>query len=808
MLTVYQSSSYIREFSKNGIVVSATMIGEHHHSRPGFKIVLDNGQTGTYYLYDYYEYLLFHNYVNDPNTMFTIKYDTQKIMVTVEDQQLFFNSIFVNNFIMFLGAKISKTFDIKNILAQDILQTVSDKINFPKIDVKLYEYQKNTVRWMNQLESHNDEYKFNISTSFKDIDPNINVDYYFNSVTKKSSDKQESLHFKTSGGILADEMGLGKTLMSITNVLVDDYEPKHKVEDDLFQTKATLIIAPSHLAAQWIADMEKCNCGIKVLSVTTKNDHKNLTYEQYMETDFVVVTHQFLSNISYYINLPYSKKVTASGLDFYDRKKKIEACVKGIVTNKKFTEKAPYLEAFKWRRIIIDEGHELIGKFQSGRVESYLTHWIGNINSHFNWVVSGTPFTSKTSFMDMLDFLKFKVNFNGSWISVKELETYVKFNDYIAKNILKSIMNKNTKKLVKNELQIPEHKEELVKIIMTAMEKSLYDSKAMHKGYDKMQLRQLCCHPMIADQQWNEFGSDKVINLEDIKEQLIKKHKGRMLEYQQKISKLDPKAKEYNMLKKNYENIITESNFLLKVFDDSHDEDDENDESECPICRCPIDELAITKCGHKFCQECIEEALKFSTSSKQCPLCASPLKPDEIFYKKIIGSEQTKKINPLITKYGSKLGTLISYCRKLILNPNNKIILFSQFDRMLQLIGVTLADNGVENTIIKGNVYQRKKAIHKFRKGDSAPVMMLSTDHAASGTNLTEANHIIFIDPVDGTKEEVDAIEKQAIARAVRIGQENEVKVIRMITAESIEEEIWKKSNPQSKLESSMVMDA
>lgn len=78
-----------------------------------------------------------------------------------------------------------------------------------------------------------------------------------------------------------------------------------------------------------------------------------------------------------------------------------------------------------------------------------------------------------------------------------------------------------------------------------------------------------------------------------------------------------------------------------------------------------------------------------------------------------------------------------------------------------------------------------------------ANVIMLSLDHAASGTNLTEASHIFLIgtssgtcgsdinvfalDPVSGTREEALATERQAIGRAHRLGQNSQVTVVRMI---------------------------
>ena len=69
---------------------------------------------------------------------------------------------------------------------------------------------------------------------------------------------------------------------------------------------------------------------------------------------------------------------------------------------------------------------------------------------------------------------------------------------------------------------------------------------------------------------------------------------------------------------------------------------------------------------------------------------------------------------------------------------------------------------------------------------------MLSLKNAASGTNLTEATHILFIEPINATSEECKAIEGQAIGRACRVGQKNKIMVMRILIENTIEEEIYK----------------
>ena len=70
---------------------------------------------------------------------------------------------------------------------------------------------------------------------------------------------------------------------------------------------------------------------------------------------------------------------------------------------------------------------------------------------------------------------------------------------------------------------------------------------------------------------------------------------------------------------------------------------------------------------------------------------------------------------------------------------------------------------------------------------------MLSTEHAASGTNLSEATHIIFMEPHKGEYGAVKSMEDQAIGRAVRLGQQNQVNVYRLIMKNTIEDEIMSK---------------
>ena len=219
--------------------------------------------------------------------------------------------------------------------------------------------------------------------------------------------------------------------------------------------------------------------------------------------------------------------------------------------------------------------------------------------------------------------------------------------------------------------------------------------------------------------------------------------------------------------------------------------DDDDDEDMCGICLDEIkeDDMGVTRCGHIYCYECLKE---WSNKQSSCPYCRKKLLQSEIYMlsyekKKKIVSVEDKKKDDLINEIGTKLANLIEYLKK----HDRHTILFSQWDDLLKKIGKILLENGVKNVFCRGNVFQRDKAVREFNEDDKIKVIMLSSQSAASGTNLTKASQIILIDPVYGDYKYRKDTENQAIGRAHRLGQKSTIKVIRFIIKDTIEEKIY-----------------
>jgi DNA repair protein RAD5 len=674
--------------------------------------------------------------------------------------------------------------------------------------IKLYEYQKRSLGKMIKMEKGDTSFqvKYTAPIHFNELE------YIYDPISNQRVTEDKYLNIKIRGGVLSDEMGLGKTITSVALIATNPAPNNHPATklstnyqmNKLF-TKATLVLCPSHLTKQWESEVKKCNPNFTVLTIVSKNDMGKLKVTDIQNADIIIVAHQFLMNFKYYPTLHY-KQCTASTYSSYDRHIQLKTKLTNLLKDEAalLALETPVFEFFFFHRIILDEGHEIFGEMLgSGTVSRYMSEWVTSMDSNYYWYVSGTPFINFLGVKNCSAYLNLKLveperelYFDYSRKNTdpygrdinSEIFTFLN-KEYVWNNILNKICIRNRKKDVENQIQIPGFEEKLIWLKFTDLEKQLYEAK---KGKVPNQyLQQLCCHPMVIESSKKIFG-DVEVDLALMQDKLIDYHKKRLEEYKLKISLLDPKKQEYHMLKKTYESNMNESSYIYNILNGMKNKEIDED-TTCSICTDVLDNPTLTACGHLFCYDCLKMCL---ADKKKCPICKTDLTGKEILVttKK---SEKSNVVNPLIAKYGSKLGKTISIIRTIVAQPSSRIIIFSQWDDMLNLIGKTLSENGVENCFVKGNVWSRNSAINKFKAGKNSEgqenkVIMLSLKNAASGTNLTEATHILFIEPINASSEECKAIEGQAIGRACRVGQKNKIMVMRILIENTIEEEIYK----------------
>ena len=119
-----------------------------------------------------------------------------------------------------------------------------------------------------------------------------------------------------------------------------------------------------------------------------------------------------------------------------------------------------------------------------------------------------------------------------------------------------------------------------------------------------------------------------------------------------------------------------------------------------------------------------------------------------------------------------------------LLDEGRKIIVFSQFTSMLDLIRIELDRDGTCYSLLTGSTKDRETQISNFQDGD-VPVFLISLKAGGTGLNLTAADTIILYDPWWNP-----AVEEQAIDRAHRIGQDKPVFVHKLVMNGTIEEKM------------------
>lgn len=163
--------------------------------------------------------------------------------------------------------------------------------------------------------------------------------------------------------------------------------------------------------------------------------------------------------------------------------------------------------------------------------------------------------------------------------------------------------------------------------------------------------------------------------------------------------------------------------------------------------------------------------------------------------------DSTYLVDKQTPSFSSKLEVLNELLEELADEETRKIVLFSEWTTMLNLIEPLLKKHGIDFVRLDGKVPQKKRQelVHRFQKDPSCRAIIMS-NAGSTGLNLQAANTVINVDlPWN------PAVLEQRIARAHRMGQKRPVHVYILVTENTIEEKLLETLAAKSELSNAVL---
>lgn len=602
------------------------------------------------------------------------------------------------------------------------------------------------------------------------------------------------------GGILADEMGLGKTIQMLSLIhshkseaviqsakAVDSVNNLTRISGSvpgsvLPAPRTTLVIAPMSLLAQWQSEAENASKeGTLKSFVYYGNDKVGDLQALCCEANVASAPDMIIT--SYGVVLSEFNQVAKSGT------------------------KDRGLFSLNFFRIILDEAHMIKNRQSKTSKACY------ELSAEHRWVLTGTPIVNRLE--DLFSLVRFlrvepwnNFSFWRTFITVPfESKDFMRALD-VVQTVLEPLVMRRTKEMRTPDgeplVPLPPKSIKIIDVELSKIERDVYDhiftrakrtfSNSVEKGTvmkayttifaQILRLRQSCCHPIlvrnhevVADEEMAGAEADAAAGLADDMD---------LQSLIERFTATTDDKKDANA-------------FGAHVLEQIRDEA----ANECPIC-CeePMVDQTVTGCWHSACKKCLLDFMKHSTDRQEVPRCFNCreyinsrdlfqiVRNDDDDTDGMSGTPRISLQRLGVIDSSSKVVALMTHLRDLRRErPRIKSVVFSQFTSFMSLIEPALAKANMRCLRLDGTLTQKARAavLEEFKQSDKFTILLISLRAGGVGLNLTSAKRVFMMDPWWSF-----AVEAQAIDRVHRMGQDEEVKVYRFITKDTVEERMLK----------------
>lgn len=612
------------------------------------------------------------------------------------------------------------------------------------------------------------------------------------------------------GGILADEMGLGKTIEMLGLMHSQRSEVSQRISDERKSDVnslprlpsststtveqapcTTLVVAPLSLIGQWQSEAEKASKPGTLRTLLYYGDKsvnlKNLCCIANAANAPNLIITSYGSILSEYT------QIASQGGD---------------------RRSHGGLFSLDYYRVILDEAHHVKNRQSKTAKACY------DIHAKHRWVLTGTPIVNRLEdLFSLVHFLRVEpwsnFSFWKTFITVPfESGDYVKALD-VVQTVLEPLVLRRTKDMKtpdgKALVPLPPRTIDIERVELSKDEREVYnlifkrakrtfsanvEAGTLMKSYTTifaqiLRLRQSCCHPILtrnkditADEEDAAAAADAANGLADD------------MDLQALIERFTAEQDEQDA-----------SRFGAHALRQIQEEA----ESECPICaEEPMIEPTVTGCWHSACKKCLVDYIDRQRDGGDLPRCFNcreAISARDIFevVRHDDGDDDDDErdgpppsnarpvsLRRLNQPSSAKITALLNHLRSIRrAQPAAKSVIFSQFTSFLDLLEPALRHARIPFLRFDGSTAHKARAavLSRFARDDArsdrGAVLLLSLRAGGVGLNLTAASRVFVMDPWWSW-----AVEAQAIDRVHRMGQPREVKVVRFVCGDSIEEKM------------------
>ena len=583
-----------------------------------------------------------------------------------------------------------------------------------KIKIKLKPHQLTALNKALDMENNGIiHYKINDRIKYISM---MNMIYGYTQQPLNSYDN--ILSISTNVGILGDMVGYGKTLIALTLIAINDVKNIHVnniysktfnnanaysylnisvnnmfllTSPDLFINTTLIIVPRGPVYIQWLKTINQ-STSLNVLAIENLNFIKK--------------------------NMPDNKTSLIELINYFNKY--------DIVLIKNTTLKLLYLYyeniIYNWKRIIIDEAHDIIN------------HLNINIKYNFLWLISGT-------YQDLIKKIYNSLNNIIYSNTTKEL-----FND----DFINLMLIKNNKLFIKKSFDLPEPIEKYY-LCKLSNNINIIKNFITDNILDKINSGDIT--GAIKDLGGKNETEDDIIELvsKELKRELYNKEIEKNF-----INSIDI-SNESKLLK--LKNINTDIELQNQKIKDLTERISYINTKSCSICMELITNPIFIECTHIFCGACI---LKWIKTNKTCPCCRTNITSTNKLIAIVENNYKDVKKEEIL----SKEETLIKIIQS---KPNGKFLIFSKNENSFEKIKNELSNNNNKYELLKGNTQHMINILNKFKTGE-INIILLNTQYAGSGIDISDATDVIIFHNMGNDKQ-------QAVGRAQRVGRINNLHI-------------------------------